>query len=110
MLYARIIAKGTPAMGQEKAGSEGIAMSVKYLSKSGTNVDPSSVAQGSDFTAEVTVSTVSGRGPFRQVALSQIFPSGWEIRNTRFEGTAAEQSRFTYQDIRDDRVYTYFDL
>jgi uncharacterized protein YfaS (alpha-2-macroglobulin family) len=46
------------------------------------------------------------------MALSQIFPSGWEIRNTRFEGTsgAYDLSVPDYQDIRDDRVYTYFDL
>jgi hypothetical protein len=56
------------------------------------------------------VSTQSGTGPYRQLALSQIFPSGWEIRNARMEGTKTEQSEFTYQDIRDDRVYTYFDI
>jgi uncharacterized protein YfaS (alpha-2-macroglobulin family) len=46
------------------------------------------------------------------VALTQVFPSGWEIMNTRlFEGAAAEKnSSYDYRDIRDDRVYTYFSL
>jgi len=44
--------------------------------------------------------------------LSQIFPSGWEIVNTRLnDGSAASgQSSFDYIDIRDDRVYTYYSL
>jgi len=45
------------------------------------------------------------------VALTQIFPSGWEIVNTRFTdfGSATtSQARFT--DIRDDRVNFYFNL
>jgi hypothetical protein len=108
--YARIIMKGTPAVGQEKANSQGIVLGVKYLTKSGNDIDPSSIPQGTDLVAEVTISTQSGSGPFKQIALSQIFPSGWEIRNARFEGKKTEQSEYTYQDIRDDRVYTYFDL
>jgi alpha-2-macroglobulin len=110
MVYARVIMKGTPAMGQEKASSEGVSVLVKYLAKSGAALDPADLAQGTDFTAQVTIETQSGRGPFRQMALAQIFPSGWEIRNARFEGVKTEQSQFTYQDVRDDRVYTYFDL
>ncbi len=46
------------------------------------------------------------------MALSQIFPSGWEIRNTRMDDQsfAEPTASFEYQDIRDDRIYTYFDL
>ena len=45
------------------------------------------------------------------MALTQIFPSGWEIVNTRFTDfgdTVESQARYT--DIRDDRVNFYFDL
>jgi uncharacterized protein YfaS (alpha-2-macroglobulin family) len=44
--------------------------------------------------------------------LSQIFPSGWEINNLRLndDESIAKTDRGDYQDIRDDRVYTYFDL
>ena len=41
-----------------------------------------------------------------------MFPSGWEILNDRLNeipGTS-QGGNFTYRDIRDDRVYTYFDL
>jgi len=44
--------------------------------------------------------------------LTQIFPSGWEIINSRMDevGSVHTKSVPTYQDIRDDRVYTYFDI
>jgi hypothetical protein len=47
------------------------------------------------------------------MALTQIFPSGWEIHNQRlgeYEQTGYDFDRPEYQDIRDDRVYSYFDL
>ena len=46
------------------------------------------------------------------MALSEIFPSGWEILNTRLmdNGEAFKSSESDYRDIRDDRVYTYFSL
>jgi len=46
------------------------------------------------------------------MALTQIFPSGWEILNTRMIGAedAFASSESDYRDIRDDRVYTYFSL
>ena len=40
-----------------------------------------------------------------------VVPSGWEIINRRLNDIPqTENSDFEYQDFRDDRVYTYFDL
>jgi uncharacterized protein YfaS (alpha-2-macroglobulin family) len=47
------------------------------------------------------------------MALTQIFPSGWEIHNSRLDenqNMSAKSDLPTYQDIRDDRIYTYFDV
>ena len=46
------------------------------------------------------------------MALSQVFPSGWEINNLRLtdDENLKRVDRGDYQDIRDDRVYTYFRL
>ena len=62
--------------------------------------------------AEVTVTHAGLRTQYENLALSQVFPSGWEISNLRLtddEGLS-QASSYNYQDIRDDRVYTYFDL
>jgi uncharacterized protein YfaS (alpha-2-macroglobulin family) len=43
----------------------------------------------------------------------QVFPSGWEILNTRYleqgEDSRSAPAGVNYQDIRDDRVYSYID-
>jgi hypothetical protein len=46
------------------------------------------------------------------IALTQMVPPGWEIRNTRLFEAAVDtkESSFDYRDFRDDRVYTYFGL
>jgi uncharacterized protein YfaS (alpha-2-macroglobulin family) len=69
--------------------------------------------QGTDFIAEVTVHNPGTKGmTYEEMALTQIFPSGWEILNTRMSNftNLNNATRPEYQDIRDDRVYTYFDI
>lgn len=46
-----------------------------------------------------------------EIALSQIFPSGREIRNDRMSSfdNDSNNSPYEYRNIRDDRVYTFFD-
>jgi len=85
---------------------------VRFQRMDGTRLDPQELEQGTDFQAVVTIQHPGIRGAYQELALSQIFPSGWEIRNSRLEGTtSAQQNSWSeYQDIRDDRVLTYFDL
>ncbi|MBP9214217.1 MAG: hypothetical protein KBF36_06675, partial [Chitinophagaceae bacterium] len=85
---------------------------VSYLNSNGTTVDISKLKQGTDFVAKVTIKNPGTRGYYSEMALSQIFPSGWEILNTRlYNSEGAFKSSFSkYMDIRDDRVYHYFDL
>jgi alpha-2-macroglobulin len=68
--------------------------------------------QGADFVAKVVIKNPGRRGNYSQMALTQIFPAGWEILNARMLGGegAFKSSSSTYQDIRDDRVYTYFNI
>jgi uncharacterized protein YfaS (alpha-2-macroglobulin family) len=49
---------------------------------------------------------------YRNLALTQVFPPGWEITNNRLwdNELAVNKDNPTYQDIRDDRVLSYFDL
>lgn len=112
LLYVRLVRSGTPLAGEEAATSSGLAMEVTYVNSDGAPIDPSTIEQGTDFTAVVTVKHPGVVAGYEQLALTQVFPSGWEIRNTRMEGTEANipGSGFTYQDIRDDRVMTYFHL
>ncbi|MEW6470141.1 MAG: MG2 domain-containing protein [Bacteroidota bacterium] len=112
ILYARIILEGIPEAGDQSAAENDLKMSITYKTMDGKTIDPEKLEQGTDFYAEVSLTNPGQRGYYKEMALTQIFPSGWEIHNTRMdEGeNAIKSSAPTYQDIRDDRVYTYFDL
>ncbi|MBX2972836.1 MAG: hypothetical protein KF797_07030 [Flavobacteriales bacterium] len=111
-IYLRYVRTGTPLAGEEKAASRGLNMSVTYTDMKGAAIDPSRIEQGTDFMAVVKLTHPGVVDGYQQLALTQVFPSGWEIRNNRMEGSesAVQASYFTYQDVRDDRVMTYFDL
>lgn len=111
-IFARMIMEGIPEQGDEAAYSNGLALSVSYTDASGRVVNVDKLEQGTNFTAVVTVRNPSSRG-IRNVVLSEIFPAGWEILNTRFlnddEQSSDSQGIINYQDIRDDRVYSHID-
>jgi uncharacterized protein YfaS (alpha-2-macroglobulin family) len=112
VLFARVISTGIPEAGDESDAANGISMSIVYTDLNDNEIDVSSLPQGTDFIARVTLTHSGLVDYYTNLALTQIFPSGWEIRNTRFDqADAAHQgSRFDYQDVRDDRVLTYFGL
>ena len=47
----------------------------------GNDLDISKLQQGQDFIAEIDIRNSSSRTYIQDIALSQIFPSGWEIIN-----------------------------
>lgn len=108
VLYVKLISEYIPLGDDAKSENNGIALNVVYKDKSGNVLDPGKIVQGTDFLAEVTVTNQS-KLYLEELALTQIFPSGWEIRNTRMEDNYST-SGFRYQDFRDDRVYTYYSL
>lgn len=112
MLYARVISSGIPLIGEETDANNDLSMVVKYMYLDGTSLDPTNIEQGTDFMAEVTISHPGINPDYKEMALSQIFPSGWEIINTRMlaSGNYLAITVPKYQDFRDDRVYTYFDI
>ncbi|MGY0036242.1 alpha-2-macroglobulin family protein [Pedobacter sp. NJ-S-72] len=115
VLFARLILDGQPAAGQNnfKPNNPDILdMSISYKLLNGKPIDPSVLKQGLDFYAEVVVKNPGKMGLYEQMALTQIFPSGWEIINTRVNDNESiiASSPYTYRDIRDDRVFTYFNL
>ncbi|MFO0322486.1 MAG: hypothetical protein ACK504_08660, partial [Bacteroidota bacterium] len=110
-LFARIIKQGIPKAGTETDKFNNLVLEVNYKTLNGNPIDVTSLEQGTDFMAEVTIKNPGIRGMYHNLALSQIFGSGWEIRNQRLDNiTYLKGDVPTYQDIRDDRVYSYFDL
>ncbi len=113
ILYARIIVEGIPKTGDQISAENNLNMKVVYKELGGKEIAPDKITQGTDFYVEVSLTNPNLRSNYSEMALSQIFPSGWEILNTRLdnaENTSDDLATPRYQDIRDDRVYTFFDL
>ena len=112
ILYARVTLEGIPETGDQSSASNNLSMSIRYLNMKGDEIDVTELDQGMDFMAEVKVTNPGILGNYQEMALTQIFPSGWEIHNSRMDGFTSVHATDipTYQNIRDDRVYSYFDL
>ena len=111
-LFIRIINKGQPFTDKVEDASSNLTMNVQYLDLKGKNINHTNLEQGTDFVCKVELKNNSNLGNYEQMALTTIFPSGWQIQNTRLfgENPLFISSNSQYQDIRDDRVYTYFNI
>ena len=100
--------------------SDNLRMDIRYANLNGTPLSVNDIIQGTDFMAITSISNISGTSDYTNLALTHIIPSGWEIYNERMvapetENAAADSSgqsvsKYSYQDIRDDKVLTYFNL
>jgi len=110
-LYVRLLGRTQPLVDNSPALNSGINLFVRYVDDNGNDVNIASLKQGTEFYANVVVQNVSGQY-LTDMNLNQIFASGWEIFNNRLfnAGANMKNSSFNYQDIRDDRVYTYFNI
>jgi uncharacterized protein YfaS (alpha-2-macroglobulin family) len=110
-IYPSLIMEGLPLVGQEKSGQNGMTIEVNYLTLGGETFDPVRVEQGTDFEVEIKTRNSGTEGRYDELALTAIFPPGWEIRNTRLDPTRqGKNSGYDYMDIRDDRIMTYYNL
>ncbi|MCX2746051.1 MG2 domain-containing protein [Mangrovivirga sp. M17] len=109
-IYARLIRTGTPVEGKEEPSERNIDFEVDYFDLDGNTINPANLVQGTNFTAVVTITNPGTKGDYKDMALTQILPSGWEIINTRLDGSDNGNSKADYIDIRDDRTMHYFDL
>ncbi|MDR1455674.1 MAG: alpha-2-macroglobulin [Tannerella sp.] len=115
VLHVSLASKIRPSRDSLPAMANRIRLDVAYTQPDGSKIDIARLVQGQDFVAEIKVSDISGFGDCTNLALTQIIPSGWEIYNERMEqpeeaGEDKQNGSYTYRDIRDDRVLTYFDL
>ncbi len=131
-LFVTASVRAVPRSGEEDASAKGLSIVVNYTTADGDPVDIAKIPQGMDLIAQVSVRNL-GKRRVDNLALTQILPAGWEIRNDRLEGadTSGERTQDNprasfwwapaewrtqstrtaeYVDIRDDRVNRYFGL
>ena len=110
MVYITITQTGKLKLGNELSEQKNLFLKSEFVDGTGKVMDVSKLRQGTEIYAKVSVTNTTNF-EVKNVARSQIFPSGWEIINTSFTelgGGASGDARYT--DIRDDRVNFFFDL
>jgi len=112
VIYVRVINRGKPNVGEEIEEQEILMSEVIFKTENGNVIDPSQIKQGTNFLMEVTIKNSGLNGNLSNVALLNYIPSGWEIHNSRMDENEAflKNSSYEYQDIRDDKIMTYFDI
>ncbi len=107
-LFVRVYTKGIPTQTIRKKSENKIEIDVKYLNGDGDVILPNKIKQGTDFKCIVTITNPTNKY-YKELAISHIVASGWEILNPRMDSEGYESSA-RYQNFRDDRVYSYIDL
>ncbi len=125
-LYASFITQGIPNENPlelaEISKKLKIETSFFTLDSKGKQIplDPSKLSLSKSFYMEIAIINYGERG-IRNLALSQIVPTGWEIENTRIKrqneygedeenvDTFANNEQVDYMDIKQDRVIFFFD-
>jgi alpha-2-macroglobulin len=111
--YVNLSVEGLPVKPDMESIQKNLEMRVVYKDLDDNTISIDQIGQGTDFKVEITVKNPGIMAiDYKEMALATLFPSGWEIHNTRLYGGGETHlvDQPTYQDIRDDRVYTFFDL
>ena len=133
-LYAALNQRGVAQIGNEQAESQGLHIQAELLDRAGNKIwdaetaDPNlKLQQGQDYDLSITVSNGTTQN-LKNLALSALVPSGVEIsmadtelaqaapkteggtESAAAQPTTPATSGLSYQDVRDDRVLSYFNL
>jgi uncharacterized protein YfaS (alpha-2-macroglobulin family) len=113
ILYVNLVSKTKPVVDTFPAINNNLRMEVAYADLDGKAIDISEITQGADLLVEIKLTNTGVSDNYTDLALTHIIPSGWEVFNermTKAENDDASSKNYTYRDIRDDRILTYFDL
>jgi uncharacterized protein YfaS (alpha-2-macroglobulin family) len=115
-LFVTLLVEGIPLDERIETEFSGLHLARNFFDADGRPIDVSARRQGEGFWIVYTVENQYSM-PLRTLALTSVFPSGWEIVNRRVTGQALPPwvqglgaTTGEYMDIRDDRINWFFDL
>jgi uncharacterized protein YfaS (alpha-2-macroglobulin family) len=115
-LFVTLSIEGIPVDDRIETGYSGVTLARNFYDADGRPLSVKRLPQGKSFWVVYTVGNEIAT-PLENLALTSVFPSGWEIINRRLSGQAVpdwvQRLRVTagdYMDIRDDRINWFFDL
>jgi hypothetical protein len=109
LVFVNLNQQGILPIGEELEEKRNLQLNLQFLNTNDESIAVTKIKQGTSFKAKISIQN-QGIDRVEHIALSQFLPSGWEIINTSFTNFGAARSAANYRDIRDDRVYIYFDL
>ncbi|MBK7466519.1 MAG: hypothetical protein IPJ43_06720 [Saprospiraceae bacterium] len=109
-IHVSIVQKGKLKNEFYSVQSNGIDLKYQWLNAKGLPIDFTSLKQGDDVKLKVEIMNMGIGGDLKNLALTVVLPPGLENRNERFLFNHSAPSELNYQDIRDDRILSYFDL
>jgi alpha-2-macroglobulin len=110
-IFVYLTKSGQPVSRQLEASTSGLRIERRFTDLSGRAIDVTKLNTGEEFmvTIDVTRGGVTGTGMLRDLAMSFVMASGWEL----LDGTSTVptlQSGLQYLDQRDDRVNAFFNM
>ena len=115
-LFISLFVEGIPLGSRIRSESSGLVLRRNFYDEDGHPVTIDTREQGKPFWVIYNIGSQYGE-TIENVALSSVFPAGWEIINTRLTGEPLpgwvedhQLNRADYMDIRDDRVNWFLDL
>ena len=109
-IYLSLVRCGLPRLKELQALSQGLALRADYFSADGKPIGVKSLKRGQDFFVEIQVKNLSRAIDYKNLALSFLIPSGWELHRNLNQGDSRAYSNPDFMDSRDDRVLFYFGL
>jgi uncharacterized protein YfaS (alpha-2-macroglobulin family) len=106
-LYVQVKSEGVAELGEEQAYASELELKVEYFNNDNQAINIANVSQGQDIKVMVSVLNKSIY-KLDYLALTLPVASGFEIRTSTDD--VSHNGLFDYQDVRDDRVFTYLKL
>jgi hypothetical protein len=115
-LFVSLLTEGIPLKSKIQTENKGIELKRNFYDEEGHPVVVTNIKQNEPFWVVYRIKNLSGN-PLEELALTSLFPAGWEIVNPRMSQeekpewvSRLARGRAEYIDIRDDRVNWFFKL
>jgi alpha-2-macroglobulin len=108
--FVNVSTSGIPRRGSVVDLEKGLRLETLFYDDNNKPLNVEALKQGTQIKVVTRVTNLSGRS-IDHLALNQLIPAGWELVNARLEKETNQANNFyDFQDIRDDRILTYFRL
>ena len=78
LIYVSLVQTGKPPVGEEITEQNKLTVQTSFIDETDASVNIDKLKQGTEIIAKITVENIS-RDDVKNIALTQIFPSGWEL-------------------------------